>query len=190
MTECGNEVTGGQQFGVTEPPSNAAQDVLPVRQLDARPPDWQRPDLLADVEAFHTKFGQEYLGKPQVLEANLAVFRHKFHQEETREWYGHAGAALIDVANGDEAAVTHRLEEMLDAGVDAVYVILGTMYKQGLLSRFEEAWKRVQRANMAKERAVPDDPRSKRDATFDIVKPEGWEPPKHSDLVEDHAHRA
>jgi predicted HAD superfamily Cof-like phosphohydrolase len=47
---------------------------------------------------------------------------------------------------------------------------------------FEEGWRRVHAANMAKVRAErPGD--SKRGSTFDVVKPEGWTAPDLSDLV-------
>lgn len=48
---------------------------------------------------------------------------------------------------------------------------------------FVEAWRRVQLANMSKVRATSAD-QSKRGSTFDVVKPPGWEPPSHTDLVE------
>lgn len=147
-----------------------------------------RPDFLLDIIEFHEKFGIAYDGKPRVLPFDLADFRSKFNEEELKEWRQHAGAALIDLAD-TPSMIRYRLEEMLDAHVDQFYVLLGTVYLQGLLPMFEEAWRRVHAANMAKVRAQPDGSDSKRGSAYDVVKPEGWVAPDHSDLVEDHAHK-
>lgn len=73
-----------------------------------------------------------------------------------------------------------------DAGVDAC-TYLAVYCQQCAAHRgldFNEAWSRVQRANMAKVRtARPED--SKRGSGFDVVKPPGWTAPDHSDLVSD-----
>lgn len=53
---------------------------------------------------------------------------------------------------------------------------------------FDEAWRRVHEANMKKIRAERASD-SKRGSTFDVIKPPGWEPPSHKDLVENHIHR-
>lgn len=147
-----------------------------------------RPDFLLDIIEFHEKFGINYEGKPRVLPYDLADFRSRFNLEELTEWRQHAGAALIDLTDS-QSMIPYRLEEMLDAHVDQFYVLLGTVYLQGLLPVFEEAWRRVHAANMAKVRAQPDGSDSKRGSAYDVVKPEGWVAPDHSDLVQDHAHR-
>jgi len=72
------------------------------------------------------------------------------------------------------------MEQQLDALVDLVYVALGTAVLSGF--DFEEAWRRVHRANMLKVK-----PRkgqyTKRRSAFDIVKPPGWQAPDLSDLA-------
>ena len=150
-----------------------------------------RPDFLLDVADFHEKFQLEYNGKPRVLPFDLGKFRLDFNQEELDEWKDFAGKGLMAVAQEpvDAADVTHCLEMQLDAHVDQLYVLLGTVYLQGLMPVFEEAWRRVHAANMAKVRALRDGSDSKRGSAYDVVKPEGWIAPDHSDLVEDHAHR-
>lgn len=148
-------------------------------------------DFLRDICDFHEQFGLDYDGKPRILPVDLAKFRLDFNQEELDEWKEFAGKGLMAVAQEevDQADVTHCLEMMLDAAVDQMYVLLGTIYLQGLAPVFEEAWHRVHRANMAKVRALRDGSDSKRGSAYDVVKPEGWVAPDHSDLVEDHAHQ-
>lgn len=150
-----------------------------------------RPDFLLDICDFHEKFQLAYDGKARVLPFDIAKFRLDFNQEELDEWKDFAGQGLKAVADTpvDAAEVTHTLEMMLDAHVDQMYVLLGTVYLQGLMPVFEEAWRRVHAANMAKVRALRDGSDSKRGSAYDVVKPEGWIAPDHSDLVEDHAHR-
>lgn len=147
-----------------------------------------RPDFLQDIIDFHEKFGITYEGKPRVLPFDLADFRSKFNEEELKEWRQHAGAALIDL-HDTPSMIPYRLQEMLDAHVDQFYVLLGTVYLQGLLPVFEEAWRRVHAANMAKVRAQADGSDSKRGSAYDVVKPAGWVAPDHADLVQDHAHQ-
>lgn len=130
--------------------------------------------MWCDIVDFHHKFGLNYDGPPRVLPGELGDFRAKFLQEELDE-YNEARAEIA--ANGDSIPLR---EKLLDALVDLVYVALGTAYLHGF--NFAEAWRRVQRANMAKVRAERAD-QSKRGSTFDVVKPEGWKPPSHVDLV-------
>lgn len=154
-------------------------------------------DFLTDIAIFHEKFGMSYRGLPRQLPLDLATFRKKFMDEELTEWWDHMCALDVElsrpVEDQDQANIAHHLEETLDAGVDLLYVLLGTMYLQGLLPHFDEAWRRVQRANMAKVRADADSTGaidSGRDKRFDIVKPRGWLAPSHIDLVERNAHNA
>ena len=124
------------------------------------------PDLCQDIKDFHTKFELTYDGPPRPLPYELVSFRAIFMHEELQEY----GLAVDNV----------DLEKQLDALVDLVYVALGTAYLHGF--DFNEAWRRVHAANLKKVRAeTPDD--SKRGSVFDVVKPEGWEPPDLSDLV-------
>ncbi len=143
---------------------------------------------LKDIEEFHKKFGLEYDGKPRLLTEQLADFREKFMTEELHEWGESCDLNAKHLIAGDDK-VTSELEKQLDALVDLVYVALGTAYLQGFAPIFDEAWRRVQEKNMQKVRALREED-SKRSSTFDVVKPEGWTPPSHTDLVAEHAHRA
>lgn len=151
----------------------------------------QAPDMMLDIEDFHQKFGLEYTGKPRILDPELFDFRRRFIAEEFDEWTSEQ-AGLIEALTADDGKPEHRrittgLHQQLDALVDLVYVTLGAAYLQFGAATFHEAWKRVQAANMAKVRAQSAD-ESKRGSAFDVVKPQGWTPPDHHDLVKDHEH--
>lgn len=123
-------------------------------------------NLFEDIREFHVKFGLEYNGHPRLLPEDVSDFRKKFMQEELDEYL--EGEELDDK------------EKMLDALVDLVYVAIGTAYFHGF--DFNEAWRRVQEANMAKVRCErPGD--SLRGTTWDVIKPPGWQPADLSDLV-------
>ncbi len=86
----------------------------------------------------------------------------------------------------DVDRVSRRLAEMLDALVDQTYIALGTAHLHGF--NFREAWARVHAANMKKKPVVKRS-ESTRSSPHDIVKPDGWQPPDHTDLVKNHIHR-
>lgn len=146
------------------------------------------PDFMADIVAFHKKFEVDYAGPPRQLPTDLLDFRVKFLKEELREYEDDANALACHLLTDktDVANTTHLLEKQLDALVDLVYVALGTAHLHGF--DFDEAWRRVHEANMKKIRTARAED-SKRGSTHDVVKPEGWEPPSHTDLVEGHIHR-
>lgn len=129
------------------------------------PTSLENPDLIHDVEKFHTKFNlmPRDLGAP--IDKELTQFRIKFLAEELKE--------------ANEAAARADLPGLLDALVDLVYVAIGTAYTLNL--NFGDAWKNVQAANMAKIKASADNP-SKRGYSGDIVKPAGWRAPDHDSL--------
>lgn len=124
------------------------------------------PDMIADIVLFHQKYGLQYTGEPRLLPEELAEFRKQFLFEET-----------IEYADADAVCDKH---EMFDALIDLVYVALGTAHLHGF--DFAEGWRRVHHANMQKVRAKKVN-ESKRQTLYDVVKPEGWEPPNLNDLV-------
>lgn len=151
------------------------------------------PDFepMSAVDEFHQNFHLDYRGKPRVLPEDLADFRIKFMQEELNEYIAHATAAEHELSQPslaiDRANLTFHLAEMLDALVDLTYVALGTAHLHGF--DFREAFRRVHAANMLKIKAVRKE-QSLRGSTHDVIKPPGWEPPSHTDLVEDHIHKS
>jgi len=153
--------------------------------------DHNAPDLMVDIEKFHQKYGLEYRGKPRILDPELFNFRDKFITEEHTEWQDEQ-PGLIEALTADNGSADHRrialgLHQQLDALVDLVYVTLGAAYLQFGAEVFHEAWRRVQAANMSKVRCENAGD-SKRGSIFDVIKPQGWTPPDHHDLVKDHAH--
>lgn len=149
---------------------------------------------MTDIAEFHKKFGLEYDGRSRALPVELGHFRTLFMEEELKEYIFHRDVLLQLFGDErsnrlDEADITFHLEGQLDALVDLVYVALGTAYLHGFgPQKFNEAWRRVHEKNMEKMRA-PSADHSKRGSAFDVIKPPGWTPPKHTDLVEDHVHR-
>lgn len=120
----------------------------------------------ADVGNFHHRFGLYSVNhdgpNPQEVTEELMEFRRRFLQEELDEVMG---AWRV----GDLAGVADGL-------IDLVYVAMGTAHLFGF--PWQQLWDEVQRANMAKERATSaEDERSTRSSSFDVVKPEGWQPP-------------
>ena len=122
----------------------------------------------SDIREFHEKYGIKYNGPPRMLEKDLVEFRILFLGEELREY-------IMAVDRGDIAGA-------FDALVDLVYVAMGTAYLHGF--PFDKGWDEVQRANMEKIRA-PSADHSKRNSPYDVVKPEGWEPPLMMALLEE-----
>lgn len=132
-----------------------------------------------DITDFHEKFGLAYNGKPRILPDSMSLFRIAFMTEELTEY--------VNSHKVVEQSIPHFLDHALDSLVDLVYVALGTAYLHGF--DFDEAWRRVHHANMLKVRATSST-ESKRNSTLDVIKPPGWMPPSHLDLVMDHAHAA
>ena len=122
-----------------------------------------------DVEDFHKKYGIQYDGQPRPITGDQLRFRMKRLDEEYVEY--------IDAVNkGDLAA-------QVDALIDLCYIAFGTIHLMGVDGN--EAWRRVQIANMAKELSHPGNPGKygKLGDKIDIVKPPGWQAPDHTDLV-------
>lgn len=140
----------------------------------------QQSNNFEDVGKFHTKFGLPVSeGKPQKMDREAWAFRLKFLQEEVNELAEALGAetetgdlAVSWVLPEEDSFVSHP--EAFDALIDLVYVALGTAHLVGY--PWEQGWKMVQAANMAKVRATSKE-QSKRGTTLDVVKPEGWVPP-------------
>lgn len=119
----------------------------------------------ADVKAFDRRYLIPNSTRPAWLDPAAAEFRHKFIQEEVDE--------LL------EAYDQRDMAKYFDALLDLVWVAHGTATMMGL--PWQAGWQEVVRANMSKERATgPDDPRSKRKSALDVVKPDGWREPDHS----------
>jgi predicted HAD superfamily Cof-like phosphohydrolase len=127
---------------------------------------------LDDIAAFHERFG---------LQQNNAIVpigeeRDQISQEE---WELRITRLVDEVTETQTAHEEEDDEEYLDGLVDIVYIALGTAYRRGW--DFSEAWARVHGANMQKIRGEAKN--SKYGSSYDIIKPEGWKSPSHTDLV-------
>lgn len=95
--------------------------------------------------------------------------------EETNELYTHMSVLERDVIDRNPLAPV--MANILDDLVDIVYVVMGMANALNL--PFQEAWDRVQKANMAK--AIKQDDETykvkKRASDGKVLKPEGWQPP-------------
>lgn len=142
-------------------------------------------DFMSDMRDFHEKFNLRYEGPCRSLPIELFHFRHEFMGEEMGEWEGHTLAARHELllTEPDLANYQYHLEESLDGLIDLVYVTMGNAYLQGFGPIFNEGWRRVHEANMSKVRAGSAKD-SKRNSPHDVVKPEGWTKPTHTDLIE------
>jgi hypothetical protein len=145
-------------------------------------------DLFRDIQEFHEKFELEYSGPPRHLDpSTLGHFRTKFMAEELGEYVTPLKSSQDEFIFRMEQMLLRQhgltpqsLEKQFDALIDLVYVAVGTAYLQGF--DFNEGWRRVHAANMAKVRARLA-VESARGSTYDVVKPQGWTPPDLSDLV-------
>jgi predicted HAD superfamily Cof-like phosphohydrolase len=148
--------------------------------------------LIQDIENFHKKFFPDVNEEtaPFSASSELIKMRLDFMLEELVE----TAHALGFVYNPVDDAFTmvndvKDLPEALDGMVDLLYVLMGSAYLFGLLSKrglftidtiFEQAWDRVQQANMQKVRCEAP---GKRGTAFDVKKPAGWKKPRLDDLV-------
>lgn len=118
-----------------------------------------------DVGDFHEKFDLDNVTHrgvgPRDVPRELIDFRVRFLEEELQEF--------------KDAVAANDVPKMFDALLDLTYVAMGTAHLCGF--PWDEGWAEVQRANMAKVRARSDGSDSTRNSAWDVVKPEGWEPP-------------
>lgn len=153
------------------------------------------------VQQFHQKFGlgDHQLPKPGFPVQELALYRANFMLEELCEYAAACGYGLV-VKDGEAKFekmpnMPMDLHDALDGLVDLEYVLHGTVLFHGMggyafdsntstrLSIFEAAFIRVHQANMAKVRA-PSSEASKRNSTYDVIKPEGWKSAVFHDLLD------
>jgi len=115
--------------------------------------------LIEDNEKFQSKFGFDKVP----FDEDKLNFRNDLLSEE----YFEIQKAL------DE----RNAEEWVDGHVDIIVIALGNLKLAGVDP--QKAWDEVVRANMSKERGVK--PGREQSGGFDVIKPEGWTGPDHSD---------
>lgn len=150
-----------------------------------------------DVNNLHRKFGFPVKDRPGHLDNKLMRMRLNFILEELIELGDACGFDLCAKAENPNLSfergsrdLAPNLENALDALIDIVYVTLGTADMMGFKSTvpidnmsnwasiWHEAWCRVHKANMAKEKG-----KTSRGHEIDLVKPKGWEKPQFGDLL-------
>ena len=129
-------------------------------------------DWVHDIAEMHRKYGvNEWVGK-QLDEGNyeklqkFLEFRMAFLDEEL-------GETKEAIANGDAS-------EVVDGLIDLCVIAIGTLDAFGVDGR--ASWNRVHKANMAKEVGVKES-RPNELGLPDLVKPDSWEAPEHSNNV-------
>lgn len=113
------------------------------------------------VEEFRLKMQLPVSANPHLLPATESSYFARFIMEELSEYL--------------KACEEGKLVDAADALVDLTYITLGCAHAMGL--PFDELFAVVHNANMAK---VPADEtrRSLRGQQYDVVKPDGWQPPE------------
>jgi predicted HAD superfamily Cof-like phosphohydrolase len=111
------------------------------------------------VKEFNKAFNQETPFEPTNLQATEINLRYKLQLEELNEY--------------KEAAFNGDIVETLDALVDQMYILIGTILKHGLQDKFEEAFDLVHQNNMNK-LGADGKPIYREDGK--IIKPEGFTP--------------
>lgn len=139
-----------------------------------------------DLKALYRRHQMPHQTAPAIIDKARVRERVCFLLEELLEL---ADATGLHVTVGGESMHTkvvdggglndeQDLPLQADALVDLVVVAVGTGVEMGL--PWKELWDDVQRANMAKERGV-----TKRGHAVDLVKPEGWEPPRTAAILKE-----
>lgn len=141
---------------------------------------------LLDVSVFQRQLNHAYTGPPRLPDPELALFRLRFLGEELTE-LGKAVGVEVNISCTSTADASlwanntrvNALADALDALVDLDYVLLGTALQLGLGPVYDEAWRRVQAANLLKVAGK----NGTRGFIKDAVKPVAWSAPDLSDLV-------
>ncbi len=134
-----------------------------LRLLDIILENHTENKMFKDVQEMHKKFGLEGPIAPNFLSEEEREFRIIAMEEELEEFI--EAETLID---------------SIDALVDLAVFALGTAERMGF--NWDAHWAEVMRANMQKELAG-DASKSKRGFRRDLIKPEGWTPPRHYPII-------
>lgn len=103
-------------------------------------------------------------------------------EEEMKVKIGHLYEELAEI---DKAHKEGNIYEISDGLIDLIYVASGLLNLMNMPA--QALWNDVQARNMQKIRATKDNV-GKRGSTFDVIKPEGWLPPRTKDIVDSTRH--
>lgn len=127
----------------------------------------QLQEILSKVAEFQKATDQPVSENPALTWMfNDALLRYDLMQEENKEY-------IVACQNRD-------LVEVLDACVDMLYILAGTINTHGLGNILEEAFNRVHENNLTK---IGTDGKVLRNPSGKILKPSGYVPVDLSDLV-------
>jgi len=124
-------------------------------------------EMLETVAEFQVATDQTVNLEPTILSTRESNLRYELMQEENKEYY--VGSIKKDKV------------EILDALVDKMYILLGTINSNGMQSVFMEAFNRVHLNNMTK---IGSDGKVLRDPSGKILKPHGFKAVSLTDLIE------
>ncbi len=99
-------------------------------------------------------------------------------EEEMKVKIGHLYEELAEI---DKAHKEGNIYEISDGLTDLIYVASGLLNLMNMPA--QALWNDVQARNMQKIRATKDNV-GKRGRTFDVIKPEGWLPPRTKDIID------
>ena len=136
----------------------------------------------ADIADMHEKFSVNKVVRNLDKEKlkMFLKFRLDFLREELVEAYKAAGYNAEFTVTGEGNMKAEEAEDIPDALVDLCVVAIGTMDAFDIDAY--EAWNRVHEKNMQKEPGV----KASRPNPFslpDLIKPQGWVAPSHSDNI-------
>ena len=132
---------------------------------------------VADMQSMHKKFGVNPVVREFDKEKARAFleFRIKFLQEELDEMSKALNDFDAGIIDGIKAA-----DDVVDAAIDLCVVAIGTLDAYDINAY--TAWNRVWEKNMEKEVGVKAS-RPNPLGLPDLIKPEGWTAPVHSDNI-------
>lgn len=135
-----------------------------------------------DIRDMHTKFGVREVVKNFDREKMLTFlkFRLDFLQEELNEAQEAYNVLNAEQAGMQEDAKVKYADDIVDAMIDLSVVAIGTLDAFGIDAQL--SWDRVHDANMQKEPGIKAS-RPNPLGLPDLIKPEGWVAPTHSDNI-------
>lgn len=124
-------------------------------------------EMLEMVAEFQIATDQTVNLEPSLLKTKEAILRYELMKEENEEYF--------------QACQNKDLVETLDAVVDKMYILLGTINSHGLQNVFTESFIRVHINNLSK--IDSETGKVLRNEMGKIIKPQGFKPVDLSDLI-------
>lgn len=143
---------------------------LDVQEYQSLMNTWST-NIFDDTMAFQQKYGLWRKDQFGILS-----------EEEMKVKIGHLYEELAEI---DKAHKEGNIYEISDGLIDLIYVASGLLNLMNMPA--QALWNDVQARNMQKIRATKDNV-GKRGSTFDVIKPEGWLPPRTKDIVDSTRH--